>query len=251
MSDQQRVSEQDTGAVRPNAIQRLVSHAQSKTLYGLMQLLPIFITLAVVMFVINYADGAVEPVIDTFVEPTVRQFIDSDDWHFPDVPGLSLFMAAVFFYFVGLFASTRVGKRAITWIKQMLGRVPVVKTILGVTQQGTVALTSQYNFSRVVFLEWPRTGMVAMGFVTAQIQRADQPETLVMVYIPTIPNPTSGNMAIVPEDDLFETDLSVEDAMKLVFSGGIVPPDSLSLARMPRPPAEMADLFLGKFETNR
>ena len=58
-------------------------------------------------------------------------------------------------------------------------------------------------------------------------------ESLAIVYIPTAPNPTSGNMALVAEDDLFETDMPVEDAMKLVFSGGIATPDAITLARMP------------------
>ena len=65
-----------------------------------------------------------------------------------------------------------------------------------------------------------------MGFVTGQASSADKEiaGTLVAVYIPTVPNPTSGNMAFVVEDDVMETDMSVEDAMKLVFSGGIVLP---------------------------
>ena len=58
-------------------------------------------------------------------------------------------------------------------------------------------------------------------------------DSLVLIYIPTVPNPTSGNMALVLEDDVIETDLSVEDAMKLVFSGGIVLPEAVSLARVP------------------
>ena len=62
----------------------------------------------------------------------------------------------------------------------------------------------------------------------------DQPQSFVVVYIPTVPNPTSGNLAFVMEDDLMETNRTVEDAMKLVFSGVIVLPESLSLARMAR-----------------
>ena len=56
---------------------------------------------------------------------------------------------------------------------------------------------------------------------------------MVVVYIPTVPNPTSGNLALVMEDDVMETDLTVEDAMKVVFSGGIVLPESVAMARFP------------------
>ena len=68
-----------------------------------------------------------------------------------------------------------------------------------------------------------------------------------LAYIPTIPNPTSGNMALVLEDDVMETDLTVEDAMKLVFSGGIVLPEAVSLARVSQ--VEMDHpVFVGRFE---
>ena len=88
-----------------------------------------------------------------------------------------------------------------------------------------------------------------MGFVTGRVHSTERDESLALVYIPTIPNPTSGNMALVPEDDLLETNLSVEDAMKLVFSGGIVLPEAISLARVPR--VEMGHSGLvGRFEAD-
>ena len=167
-----------------------------------------------------------------------------------DVPGIGLISAIVVSYLVGLIISTGFGRRVMGWKDEVLSHIPVVKGVFGVTQQATTALTSQFNFSRVVFLEWPREGMIAMGFVTARVQAPGREEGLVIVYIPTIPNPTSGNMALVAEDDVLETDLSVKDAMKLVFSGGIVPPKALSLARVPRGPRDKSE-FIGRFEADR
>ena len=88
--------------------------------------------------------------------------------------------------------------------------------------------------------------MVAMGFVTRRAYSARTKDSMALVYIPTIPNPTSGNMALVMEDDLIETDLAVEEAMKLVFSGGIVLPEVLSLARLERDRPEKFEL-IGQF----
>ena len=97
--------------------------------------------------------------------------------------------------------------------------------------------------------------MVAVGFVTGRAYREkkeveddEEPKSLVVVYIPTVPNPTSGNLAFVMEDDLMETDLTVENAMKLVFSGGIVLPESVSLARLSRVRSE--DEFIDRFEVD-
>ena len=72
-----------------------------------------------------------------------------------------------------------------------------------------------------------------MGFVTGRVYSQEKAASLVSVYIPTVPNPTSGNMAFVFEDDVIETNLNPEDAMKLVFSGGIVLPETINLARLP------------------
>ena len=219
-----------------SALRRIESHFQGTTLSGFIELVPLLVTIVVLLFVIRHADGMVRSL----------PFVQDKPW---DFWGVGFIVLIVVFYCIGLVTSTRPGKAIMDLVSGVLSRVPVVKTVFGVTQQATTAVTSQYNFSRVVFVEWPRTGMAAMGFVTGRVHSPDGEDSLVLVYIPTVPNPTSGNMALVLEDDVIETDLSVEDAMKLVFSGGIVLPDSVSLARVPR-----ADLdnppIIGRFEAN-
>ncbi len=220
---------------QPNVFQRVGGHIQSKTLSGLMELVPLLVTVIVLWFIISYADQFVRPM----------DFVAGKPW---DVPGIGIAAAIVIFYLVGVMVSTRIGKKAMDWQSAVLNRVPVVKTVHSVTQQATSMLTSQYGFTRVVFIEWPREGMVAMGFVTARAYSEDTGQSMVAVYIPTVPNPTSGNMAFVIEDDVVETDLTVEDAMRLVFSGGIVLPEVLSMARMPRVREEGE--LIGRFETD-
>ena len=221
----------------PNPFQRVMNHIQGRTVAGLFQLLPILVTAFVIYFFIAKADEFIRPMV----------FVKDRPW---DFQGIGIISTIVVFYLIGLLISTAFGRRLMGWMSEVLRRIPVAKGIYGVTLQATSALTAQYNFSRVVFLEWPRDGMIAMGFVTARVQAPGREESLAIVYIPTVPNPTSGNMALVVEDDLLETDLSVEDAMKLIFSGGIVPPDVISLARLPRLEKSESD-FIGRFETDR
>ncbi len=222
----------------PNLLQRAGKHVQVKIMGGIFELLPILITVIVILFIVNYADAFIRPL------PLVKDRA----W---DFPGIGIIVCSVTFYIVGLFVSNRFGKNAMDFFKDdVLTRIPVVKGVFGVTLQATSAITAQYNFSRVVFLEWPREGMIAMGFVTARIEAPNREHSLAMVYIPTIPNPTSGNMAVVIEDDLMETDLTVEGAMKLIFSGGIVPPDTISFARLPGEPRKPGD-FIGSFHSDR
>lgn len=202
-----------------------------------MQLVPILVTVFVLAFIIGYADGFVRPM----------PFVRDQPWNFP---GIGLIAIIVIFYVIGLFVSVTVGRRAMNGMNVLLSKLPVVKTIFGVTERATTLLASDYNFSRVVFLEWPREGMVAMGFVTGRAFSQSGGHSLAIVYIPTVPNPTSGNMAFVNEDDLFETDLDVEDALKLIFSGGIVLPERLAMARLPREVESREREFIGRFETH-
>jgi len=216
--------------------QRIEGHFQGKILAGLMQLVPILVTVFVLAFIIGRTDSFIRPM----------PFIQGQPW---DFPGIGLIGIIVIFYLIGLFVSLAAGRKIMGSMGFVLHKVPVVKTIFGVTEQATTLLASDYNFSRVVFLEWPREGMVAVGFVTGRAFSQSGGHSMAIVYIPTVPNPTSGNMAFVNEDDLFETDLTVEDAMKLIFSGGIVLPERLALARLPRQVEAKEREFIGRFET--
>jgi uncharacterized membrane protein len=220
----------------PNIFQKVEMHLQRKTLAGLIQLVPLLVTVIVLLFIINHADSMIRPLA----------FVSGQPW---DFTGIGLIAIIVIFYLVGLATSVRIGQRIMDFWEKVVSTVPVVKTIFGVTQQATAALTSQHNFSRVVFVEWPREGMAAMGFVTSRVHSADTGESMVLVYIPTVPNPTSGNLALVFEDDVMETDLTVENAMKLVFSGGIVLPEAVSLARVLQERVEPPKL-IGRYEVD-
>ncbi len=145
-------------------------------------------------------------------------------------PGVGVITLVVILYGMGVLVSGRVGRRRVVqWQGAVLSRIPIVRSIYGVAHQATEALASPsgHRFSRVVFLEWPRAGYMALGFVTGHCHLPVQEETLMVVYIPTVPNPTSGNLAFVSERDIIETDMSVEEAMKVVFSGGIVLPPTM------------------------
>lgn len=226
-------SDEEQDEERPPAFRRVEQHIQSKILAGLLDLVPTIVTIIVVVFLVQKVDALIRPL----------PFVKDRAWDFPAV---GLIVSAVLLYFFGLVVSTKFGSTLSGWKDDFLGSIPVIRNIFGVTRQVMSTVSSQYSFSRVVFLEWPREGMVAMGFVTGRAYSTRTQDSMAIVYIPTIPNPTSGNMALVMEDDLLETDLSVEEAMKLVFSGGIVLPEELSLARIHRTKPDRFELT-GRF----
>ena len=232
MSDSDR-TESDEAEASLSVFRRVEAHIQGKVLAGLLDLVPTIVTVVVVLFLVEKVDGLIRPL----------PFVQGETW---DFPGVGVVVGVVLLYLFGLLISTKGGSRLSLWKDRTFGAIPVVRTIFGVTRQVMSSVSSQYSFSRVVFLEWPREGMVAMGFVTGRAYSARTKESMAVVYIPTVPNPTSGNMALVMEDDLVETDIAVEGAMKLVFSGGIVLPDDFSLARLNRDRPERFEL-IGQF----
>ena len=219
---------------QPNILKRTEIHIQRRVVSGLFELVPLIVTMVVLVW------------LYTTIDPAIRNlpFVKDRWWAFP---GIGLVALSIVLYLIGLVALSRVGRAVLAFISTIMNLIPVVRTLYGVTQQAMRSIGSSANFSRVVFIEWPRDGMVAMGFVTGRARSPGKEEDLVSVYIPTVPNPTSGNMAFVLEDDVVETDMSVEDAMKLIFSGGIVLPESISMARMPRPP-RTEDSFMGRYD---
>ena len=216
-----RNMEGDQKGKRSNPFSRAERHFQRSTVSGLFELVPLLATIGVIAFLMRYAHGLVRNL----------PFVSGQRWGFP---GVGLISLVVVFYLVGLMVSTPVGRKLMDGFGAVIGRIPVVKVVYNVVRQAMSSIgSSKGNFSRVVFVEWPREGMIAMGFVTGRVYSQEKAASLVSVYIPTVPNPTSGNMAFVFEDDVIETNLNPEDAMKLVFSGGIVLPETINLARLP------------------
>ena len=217
------------------ALKRIQDHIVGRTLSGLLALIPLMVTIVIILVILGRTDEAVQPLVEG--GPL-------------DFPGFGLLALIAVCYVIGLAISTMPGRKLMDGFSVILNHIPIVSTIYGVSEKAMRALTSQQHFSRVVFVEWPREGSVAIGFVTGSLHHPDTDEPIVIVYIPTVPNPTSGNIAFVPEGEILETDLTVEDAMKLVFSGGIVLPEEVALIGSGLKNRE-GSKFVGRFTGSR
>jgi uncharacterized membrane protein len=138
----------------------------------------------------------------------------------------------LFILLIGLMARNIVGRWLLELGERVLQGIPLAGAIYRTLKQllETILRDSKGRFRRVVLLEYPRPGIWALAFVTGAAgaslqQHLDQP--LLNVFIPTTPNPTTGWYALVPEDQVIDLQLSVEDAFKILISGGIVSPSSM------------------------
>lgn len=169
----------------------------------------------------------------TWIDRLVKGLLpDRYELFFPgSIPGLGLVLLVAFLILVGMFTAGFLGRVLVKTGEGILARMPVIRSIYGAIKQifETVLAQQSTAFRQVVLVEYPRRGIWAMGFVSGttkgEVQNLTADEC-VNVFLPTTPNPTSGFLLFVPRSDLVVLDMTVEEGIKMVVSGGLVtPPD--------------------------
>ncbi len=136
--------------------------------------------------------------------------------------GLSCFLM-IAISLLGWASKHYLGEKVLEFIGEIIQRIPVIRSIYSALDQllRTLAVGGGQQFNRVVYIEYPRKGIWALAFVTGPATGPAVPESHLNVYIPTTPNPTSGFHLIVPEAEVRESQLKVEEAFKIILSLGI------------------------------
>ena len=198
---------------------------------GLLVWVPLALTLWILDFVITFMD----PIV-LRLPPALRP----EQWLGVRVPGAGLVLAAIVVLLTGMLAANIVGQRFVVWWESILGRIPIVSGIYRSVKQVSDTLLAQngHSFRRAVLVEFPQRGQWAVGFVVGsaggRISKHLDAQSLT-VYVPTAPNPTSGYTLILPNSEVHDVDMSVDEALKFVISMGVVMPPPT--ARLPSLPA--------------
>ncbi len=145
------------------------------------------------------------------------------------VPGLGAALAVVLLLATGIVAANFLGRRLVDFYESLLHRIPFVRTVYSAVKNFAEILLSDdgTSFKKVLLIEYPRKGLYSIAFQTSEEAAEVQGktgETVITVFLPTTPNPTSGFMLFVPKADTVELDMSVEEALKMVVSLGVVVP---------------------------
>lgn len=209
----------------------MVARLRSWFLTGLLVTAPVMLTIYITFLFVNIIDSNVNALIPA----SVREMIEIKAPQIGALPGLGLLLGLIVITLIGALAAGFFGRWIIRVGEGILNRMPVVRTIYGASKQilETVMTTQSNAFREVVLVEYPRSGLWVVGFVTSTTQgevAKKIPDDTVNVFVPTTPNPTSGFLLFCPVKDLVYLDMGVEDAVKLVVSGGIVTPDTAKLA---------------------
>ena len=189
---------------------------------GLLVWVPLGITILVIKLLVDLLDKTLLLLPHALRPATLIGF---------DIPGLGIILTTLFVFTSGFIMTNFAGKRLVLWGEDFLERIPLVRSIYSALKQVTeTVLTSDKNsFRQVVLIEYPRKGIWTIGF-----QTSDSPDEfnqfakshLLTIFVPTTPNPTSGYILMMPEEDVKKLSMDVEDALKMVMSLGVVTPKS-------------------------
>jgi uncharacterized membrane protein len=159
--------------------------------------------------------------VDSILMPIVARY------PFLDIPGLGFFAVIIILLLTGIVAGNFIGRRIIHWLEKGIGQIPLVSRLyIAFKQMSEVFLQEKRTaFRRAIIIEYPRKGVYSVGFVTSTWSYRD-PEGMdrvfYNVFLPTTPIPTSGLFLMIPEEDAMPMNCSVEEALKMVISGGAI-----------------------------
>jgi uncharacterized membrane protein len=198
---------------------------------GLLVWLPIIATVLVVRFILHLVDQTLL-LLPRSLQPEALLGMH--------IPGLGAVLAVLVLLATGLLVTNIVGRSLVRAWEDLLNRIPFVRAIYGgVKSFSTTILSNSGNsFKKVLMIEYPRAGLWSIGFQTAsdvRITPLQGREAQLCVFIPTTPNPTSGFIVLIPRSQAIELDMSVDAAMKMIVTLGVIMPTAPAPVPAPSP----------------
>ena len=205
---------------KKNIFSRCIDSLFSLFLTGLLTLLPITLTIAV--FTITFR------VLLKWLEPLKQIQLP----FFGPIPYSEVILAIAIIFAAGILYNMFLLRPIIHGIERLFEKIPLIRPVYSGIKKLVHAFSFQdkVSFNKVVRVEFPKAGVYSIGFLANQIDERiapDQIKKYFSIFIPTTPNPTSGFLILVPEQDFTIIDISRQDAMAMIISGGIIQPDNI------------------------
>jgi uncharacterized membrane protein len=198
-------------------------HLRTTFLRGIGVIIPLGLTFWFFQALLNAVDGILSPWLADLIGMKI--------------PGLGFLSMLLLIFLVGLLTRNLIGRILFSWFENLLQSIPFVRSVYSAIRDLVNAFNiggKSKTFRQVIMVEYPRKGLYCLGFVTNEMTFTSSKRkriTFLNVYIPNPPNPTSGFLSLVPKSEAIPLDLSIEDGLKLVLSGGIVVPGQLAEQR--------------------
>jgi len=194
----------------------IFKHLKSYILRGLLAVIPLALTAFAIKILYTTIDKRITGLIEEIIGFSF--------------PGLGVLLLVAVLYFLGLIVSNVLGRQIFGLLDRIANRIPLVKTTYNVGRQlsSTFSLPEKQVFRRAVLVEYLKPGIWTIGFVTGTIiDKENNDEVLLKVFIPTPPNPISGTMVVVRESQTRDPGWSIDEALKAVISGGVIGPTEI------------------------
>ena len=212
-----------------------LKRSRNRFVQGLLVVVPLGVIIFLVIWVFNILSDFLRPLVEQFVEWAEISLFDNISEGFTTFlyRAISIILMVVFIYLIGWLASNYLGRKVVGLFEALVRRVPIAKQIYGGAQQiiSSFAGKGAFNkmaFREVVIVEFPRKGMRTLGFITNEI-KTESGQKLFNIYIPSTPFMTGGYFEILSESEITRTKLSVDEALQMILSGGIISPEILSI----------------------
>ncbi|MBF0531925.1 MAG: DUF502 domain-containing protein [Candidatus Omnitrophica bacterium] len=191
------------------------AHTKKYIYRGVLAVIPLYLSYVVLKLIFVLIDKKIVTLVNHYIGYSI--------------PGLGLLIVLVLLYFLGLLVSNVVGKTFFSLIERVLNKIPIINTTYEVGKQvsSTLSLSEKQVFHKAGLLK-VRDGVWAVGFVTGTLRDQNTGEIYLKTFVPHVPNPTSGFILVTQEMDLIDVGWTVEDAIKIVISGGIIGPATIN-----------------------
>ena len=201
-------------------------HFRSTLITGILTLIPLGVTFFVLSFLFTTIDGWLKPIMS----PIMSELGLKEKYHI----GMGALATILLVYLVGLVVSNFLGQKLLGAGEKILTKIPLVREVYAPVKQVVqmALMRSEGNkFERAVAIKTPGSPMRVIGFVTGEFHEEGNPVPVVSVFVPTSPNPTTGVLLFCDPEIIYETNMKIETAMKMLISGGIVAPDDFMIRK--------------------
>ena len=185
---------------------------------GLIVILPLWISLAILWIIFKWISNLTKP----FLGPIFELFFEKEPASF--LLTITSFLVTIFvIYISGILATNIASRKILSKIEDILIRIPLLRGLYTSAREFVQFIFSkQKKYHRVVLIEWPRKGTYTLGFVTSEPGSDSNREKFLGIFVPSTPNPTTGYFFFVNEKETIPLEISIEEAFKIIISGGVV-----------------------------
>ena len=184
---------------------------------GVLVVVPIILTIVVIKFLFETFDRLLQPVLHQILGYSL--------------PGLGIVVTFLLIILAGLLTRNFIGAEIHRLVEKILARLPIIRPVYFAAKQllEAIALPSMSSFKEVVLIEYPRKDAYVISFISRKfkLEKDGQLRDFLAIFVPSTPTPISGMAIIVPAEDVIYLDMTIEEAVKYLVSGGVVSPEVL------------------------